>query len=132
MSIPFADDPDPDILRSVIDHVFLPPKLPQAAPTEEAEHKMNMTLCNSLVEAAQLFCQNVPSSQRPLWMQMINMMELARRAARVPFGEADLQNVFSDMAVGGMSLLARNLFRVWLTIFCQMYFPCISAHRTLR
>jgi hypothetical protein len=33
---------------------------------------------------------------------MIKMMELARRAAIVPFEEAVLQRVFSDMAVGGM------------------------------
>ena len=103
MSIPVIDDPDPDVLRSVIEHVFLPPRLPQAGPSEETEHKTNVALCNSLVEAARHFLQNVPSSQRPLWMQMIKMMELARRAAKVPFEEADLQHVFSDMTVGGTS-----------------------------
>jgi hypothetical protein len=102
MSIPVIDDPDSDILRSVIEHVFLPPKLPQAGPSEETEYKTNVALYNSLVEAARLFLQNVPSSQRPLWTHMIKMMELARRSAKVPFEEADLQHVFSDMAVGGM------------------------------
>jgi hypothetical protein len=104
MSIPVIDDPDFDILRSVIEHVFLPPKLPQAGPSEESEHKTNLALCSSLVEAARHFLQNVPSSQRPLWTQMIRMMELARRSAKVPFEEADLQRVFSDMVVGGTSM----------------------------
>jgi hypothetical protein len=104
MSIPVSDDPDPDILRSVVEHVFLPPKLPQAGPSEETEHKTNFALCSSLVEAARHFLQNLSSSQRPLWMQMIKMMELARRAAHVPLEEADLQHVFLDMAVGGMSI----------------------------
>jgi hypothetical protein len=100
--VPATDGPDSDTLRSVIEHVFLPPRLPQAGPSEETEHKTNVTLCNSLVEAAQDFLQTVPYSQRPLWKHMIKMMELAGRAAIVPFEEADLQRVFSDMAVGGM------------------------------
>lgn len=100
--VPATDDPDFDILRSVTEHVFLPPRLPQAGPSEETEHKTNLALCNSLVEAARDFLQIVPSSQRPLWKHMTKMMELARRAAIVPFAEADLQHVLSDMAVGGM------------------------------
>jgi len=102
--VPAIDDPDSDILHSVIEHVFLPPRLPQAGPSEEMEHKTNVALCNSLVEAARDFLQNVTSSQRPLWTHVIKMMELARRAAKVPFEEADLQHVFSGMAVGGMSM----------------------------
>lgn len=100
--VPATDYPDSDTLRSVIEHVFLPPRLPQAGPSEETEHKTNGALCNSLVEAARDFLQIVPSSQRPLWKQMIKMMELARRAAIVPFEEADLHHVFSDMTAGGM------------------------------
>jgi hypothetical protein len=99
--VPATDDPDSDILRSVIEHVFLPPRLPQMGPSQEMEHKTNVALCNSLVEAARDFLQIVPSSQRPLWKHMVKMMELACRAAIVPFEEADLQYVFSDMAVGG-------------------------------
>jgi hypothetical protein len=34
-------------------------------------------------------------------MPMIKMMELARRAAKVPFTEADLQCALSSMAMGG-------------------------------
>ena len=99
--VPATDGPDYDILRSVIEHVFLPPRLPQAGPSEETEHKTNEALCNNLVDAARDFLKIVPSSQRPLWKHMIKMMELA---AAVPFEEADLQRVFSDMAVGGMSI----------------------------
>ncbi|KAH9988207.1 hypothetical protein BJV77DRAFT_964507 [Russula vinacea] len=111
MSIPIICDPDSDIFRSVIEHVFLPPKLPQAGPSEENEHKANGALCDSLVEAARDFLQNLPSSQRPLWTHMIKMMDLTRRAAKVQFEEADLQHVFSDMAVGdvfSMHIRAQN------------------------
>ena len=101
MSTLTADD-DSDILRLVIDHVFSPPKLPQKEPSEEIKQKTNVALCNCLIRAARDFLQDVPSSQRPLWRHMIKMMELARRAAEVPLEEADLQRVFSNMAIGGM------------------------------
>jgi hypothetical protein len=101
MSFPTPDDPDSDILRSVIDHVFMPPKLPQADPGEQAEQKTNVALCNSLIVAARDFLHVLPNSQRTSWMPMIEMMELARRAAKVPFKEADLQRDLSSMAIGG-------------------------------
>jgi hypothetical protein len=99
--VPATGDPDSETLRSVIEHVFSPPRLPQAGPSEETEHKTNVALCNSLVEAARDFLQIVPSSQLLLWKHMTKMIELTRRAAIFPFEEAELDHVFSDMTVGG-------------------------------
>jgi hypothetical protein len=101
MSVPSYDNLDSDILRSVVEHIFVPPKLPQEAPDEETERKTNITLCNSLMEAAQDFLKIIPFSERPLWMYMVKMIKLAHRAAKAPFEKADLQRVLSDMARGG-------------------------------
>ena len=90
-----------EILRLVIDHVIMPPKLPQIHPGEQKEQKTNVALCHGLIEAAQDFLQFLPPAEGPLWMQMIKMMELARRAAKAPFSEVDLQRVLSDMGIGG-------------------------------
>ncbi|KAH9980607.1 hypothetical protein BJV74DRAFT_898252 [Russula compacta] len=98
MSILTAHDPDPDILRSVVYHVFMPPKLPQVDPGEQTEQKTNVALCDNLIGAATDFIESLPASKRPLWMHIIKMMELARRA---PFVEADLQHTLSNMAIGG-------------------------------
>jgi hypothetical protein len=100
MSAPTTDNLDSDILRSVIDHVFLPPRLPRKND-KETERKTNIALCDSLIEAAQAFLETIPSSESTLWMHMIKMMEFARRAAKTPFKKADLQRVLSDMALGG-------------------------------
>jgi hypothetical protein len=90
------------ILRSVIDHVFLPPTpLPQSHPGKRKERKINMALCNSLIQAAQDFLQFLPDSESPLWMHMIKMMKLARHAAKAPFKAVDLQRTLSDLAPGG-------------------------------
>ena len=101
MSVPTSDNLDSYILRSVVEHVFMPPKLPQKHPGEETERKTNVALCNNLIEAARDFLQIIPSSESPVWMSMITMMELARRAANAPFKKVDLQRALSAMALGG-------------------------------
>jgi len=103
MPAPAAHDPN-SIFHSVIEHVFMPPKLPQEAPDEDTEQEVNVALCDNLVEAAQDFIQNVPPSQSPLWTCMIKMIQMARRASTASFKEADLQRVFSEMAIGGTSI----------------------------
>lgn len=101
MLVPTPNQLDTDVLYSVIEHVFMPPKLPQVGPDEETERQMNVALCNCLIEAANDFLQILPSSESPLWTQMIRMMELVRRAARAPLKGHELQFLLSDMAIGG-------------------------------
>jgi hypothetical protein len=98
MSVPTSET---DILRSVIEHVFMPPKLPQEAPDEETERKTNVVLCGSLIEAAQDFLKIIPSSESDLWGRMIKMMELVRDAVEAPWEDDGLQRALSDMALGG-------------------------------
>ncbi|KAH9061808.1 hypothetical protein EDB83DRAFT_2506594 [Lactarius deliciosus] len=68
-------DFDSHVLLSVIEHVFLPPKLPQQAPTEEAERGTNMALCHILIQAARAFSRFLSPSQQLSWTHMIKMME---------------------------------------------------------
>jgi len=101
MSIHPTDHLDSSILTSVVEHVFMPLKLPQGHPGKETERETNVALCDSLIDAAQQFLQILPSSESPLWMQMIKMIQSARRAAKVPLKDVELQRVLSDMAIGG-------------------------------
>ena len=89
-----------EVLRLVIDHVFMP-MLPRELPPRQKEQKTDVALCDSLIDAAQDFLQFLPPLEGPLWMQMIKMIKLARRAAKAPFKEGDLQRVLSDMGIGG-------------------------------
>jgi len=98
---PIATHFDSHTLRSVIEHVFMPPILPQAHPGNRAERKTNEALCIYLINAARDFGGTLAPSESPLWRKMIKMMELALRAIRAPFERVDLQRVLSDMAIGG-------------------------------
>jgi len=102
MTAPPFHGPD-SVLHSVIEHVFMPPKLPQEDPGEDIEQKTNVALCNNLIEAAQKFLQSLPASESPLWIRMIKTLELVRLAATVPFNGANLQRVLSYMTIGGTS-----------------------------
>ncbi len=108
--IPVSDRPGTNILRSVIEHVFMPPVLPQMHPGEQIERKINVALCDNLIEAAHDFLRNLPSSESTLWMHMIKMMELARCTANAPFETADLQRALSGLAPGGAYRYRATLF----------------------
>jgi hypothetical protein len=131
MSILPADDPNFGVLRLVVEHVFMPPELRQKDPGEQIERKMNVVLCDNLIGAAGDFLQDIPPSQHPLWMHMIKMMGLARRAAEVPFEEAELRRELSDMEIGGMSIYLALFYAANQTFLYQTFFLCIFAHRTL-
>src|SRR6266702_1043902 len=94
-------DFDSEVLLSVVGHVFLPPKLPQQARTEEAERGTNVALCHILIQAAQAFSQCLSPFQQLLWAHMLKMMESMYWTAKGPLVEAELKGTFSDLAVGG-------------------------------
>jgi hypothetical protein len=103
MSTPIVNDHNLDsaTLRSVIEHVFMPPKLPQEDPGEDIGRGINVALCNNLIDAAKDFLRILPPLQHPLWMRMIKMMEFVRRTAALLLEGADLQRALSDMTIGG-------------------------------
>jgi hypothetical protein len=101
MSIPAPYPLNPKFLLPVIQHVFLPPKLPYRHASKRRDRKINVELCNSLIEAAQNFLKILPSSESPLWMHMIKMIEMARCVAKAPLKKANLQRMLSNMAIGG-------------------------------
>ena len=98
---------DSDVLLSVVEHVFLPPKLPQKAPTEEAERGTQVALCNILIQAARTFSQDLSPIRRSLWARMIKMTGSIHRTAEAPLTEGELVGTLSDLGMGGALNFAR-------------------------
>ena len=94
-------DLDSDILRSIVEHVFLPPKLPQVAPKGDLERGTNVELCHILINAATAFRQYLPPSQKLVWDRMPKMMDSIYQAANAPLVEAKLEEVLTGLAVNG-------------------------------
>lgn len=89
------------VLLSVVEHVFLPPKLPQHAPSEEEERRTNEALCHILIQAAAAFSEGSKSSQQQSWSHMIKMMEFMYWIAKGPLVETELKDACSNLAAGG-------------------------------
>jgi hypothetical protein len=99
-------DIDSETLLSVVEHVFLPPKLPQEAPTEEAERRADVALCHILIQASRPFLNGLSPLRKSLWARMIKMMGSLYQAARAPRVEAELVRVLSNLVIGGAPELA--------------------------
>lgn len=98
-------DLDSDVLLSVVEHVFLPPKLPQAAPEKDAECRTNVALCHILIHAAEAFRQDLSPSHKFLWDRMLKMIKYICRAAKAPLVQAELEDVLKKLHVdGGLDL----------------------------
>jgi hypothetical protein len=100
-------DIDSDTLLSVVGHVFLPPKLPQEAPTDEDERRMNVALCHFLIQASRTFLKGLSPLRQSLWARMIKMMGSIYQAARAPQVELELVRVLSNLDIGGALEFAR-------------------------
>ncbi|KAH8997132.1 hypothetical protein EDB86DRAFT_3043676 [Lactarius hatsudake] len=99
------NDIDSDVLLSVVEHVFLPPKLPQEAPTEEAERETNVALCHILIQAARTFSQGLSPLRQSFWARMIKMIGSIYWAARAPLVEAELTGALSGLAMGDVFVM---------------------------
>ena len=123
-------DIDSDDLLSVVQHVFLPPELPQRARTGYAERATNVALCHILIEAAQAFSEGLAESplRQSLWARMIKMLRSIYSAAKSPLGEVELKGTLSGLVIeGGLELLSGHC----ITVHCcfQMSFQCMFELR---
>jgi hypothetical protein len=92
---------DSDILNSIVEHVFMPPKLPQEAPTETHERNTNEALCDLLIETAEDFHQCLSHSKQWTWANMRKMMKLIRQNVKTALEATDLQSMLSALTIGG-------------------------------
>ena len=115
---PPITDIDSEVLFSVLKHVFLPPKLPQTAPTDGAECETIGALCNILIQAARDFRQYLLPTRQSIWNRMIEMMETIYRTAQEPLLEDELEGALSDLAVGGGLISHTCCIIVYITLRC--------------
>jgi hypothetical protein len=116
-------DLDSDVLRSVVEHVFLPPKLPQEAPNADAERGTNVAPCHILIHAAAAFRQYLSPSQELVWARMQKMMGFIYRAASSPLVEAELKGALSALSAGGglALLLTSHILNLAFRCLCDAY-----------
>src|SRR6266404_6782658 len=110
---------DPRVLLSVVENVFLPPKLPQYA------QEIDVALCQTLIQTAQAFFQGISPIQQSLWTRMIKMMESIYQTAKSPPGKTELKGTFSNLTAGGTPQLLSSQ-----CITVHLRFRCLSNARS--
>lgn len=94
------DDDKRDVL-SLIDHLFLPPKLPQAAPGEERESRINTLMCQTILDSAESYMSSLSTEDQRQWFTVTNMLRQLLRTSQVPMSNATLQKDLSQMKENG-------------------------------
>ncbi|KAK7681330.1 hypothetical protein QCA50_015421 [Cerrena zonata] len=91
----------------LIEHIFLPPELPQAAPSEYEEQNINILMSQATLEFAQEYVSNLSIEKGEQWVPVIDMLRQSLRTSQIPLSK---QTLYGDLR--GMkqnSLLALHI-----------------------
>ena len=91
-------------LRYLIDHVFLPPELPQKYDEDSA--KLQLSLAQFVYDSAVLYVQCLPLQERPRWNPILRMLEnVVITSDPAAFSKTLLERCMKDMQDGGVYIL---------------------------
>ncbi|VDB86671.1 unnamed protein product [Peniophora sp. CBMAI 1063] len=86
-------------LSSLIPHIFLPVKLPQAAQEANDEQATSRLLCEVLKQSAEAFKALVPEDQRAQWNTIIRMLDNVQDFVNVAMSPTSLSISLDNMRV---------------------------------
>lgn len=102
ISVTATTTTDPAILEQVVNHVFLPPKLPSAAPDDDTERSVNLLMLDETDAAARAFRMFLPHEQRKPWTRICRMLLWMKQAAKAPLEATKLSETLKSMLPGGV------------------------------
>ena len=108
MSAPQATLITDDNLLYIVNHVSLPPKLPQESDQDNGHE---LSLCKLLVDSAQEYQRSLPADRRQEWLPIVRMLKNLLKSTD-GFSETQLKRSISGMQRGGQEcrlFLERNL-----------------------
>lgn len=72
------------VLHHIAYHIFLPPQLPQQAPSDDHEQQINLELTTSVICAARRYEAIIEPNDRPQWTRMIRTLQRLNRNIEIP------------------------------------------------
>jgi hypothetical protein len=107
-------EPNRQQLQYIIDHVFLPPKLPEKHDDDSAE--LQCALAEFVNDSAERCAQFLPPQERVRWVPILQMLKnITITSKSAALSEFSLENCIKDMQDGGMYIV-NQLLRTPLTI----------------
>lgn len=88
-------------LRFTLNHVFMPPKLPQADEQDDYYDKEHY-LCRVALESCKQFVGHLPAEDQPEGQRIVRAIEqYSDFNGPTPFDPTDLSRVLAQMEIGG-------------------------------
>ncbi|KAI0057670.1 hypothetical protein BV25DRAFT_1970711 [Artomyces pyxidatus] len=100
-----------DELHSAVNHIFLPPQLPQAAAPEPEERRFAVRLCQIALDAAQTYQRHIPPQEQSQCDPIITMLSHLECFVEIPPDKNRLMSVLRAMQPGDiltLSIRAQN------------------------
>lgn len=91
-----------DVFQAVIDHTFMPPKLPQNADDEEKNHASDVLLTVLFSNFACSYARNLSDSDRGVWRYLERTLKHLHDTTRMGLKRETLTSTLSQMEIGGV------------------------------
>ncbi|CAL1705838.1 unnamed protein product [Somion occarium] len=105
LSVMIESSPE-DTFRSVVEHVFFPPKLPQSTASDDEERNIAIELTTLVRQSVEAYRENiVAESERTQWSHIYKMVEQLASTARNTLLTKALSNHLSQMLNGDVCAL---------------------------
>ena len=120
-------------LQYIVEHVFLPPKLPQSHDTE-TELK-DGSLYRFVAHSSQRFLEALNKSahapsELQCWKKLVHMLDVMEDIHQQhQLSKEELKPALDKMVVGGMSVRDLSHFAVAKKVWYQMFFLFTSLHK---
>jgi hypothetical protein len=80
---------DPEQLHYIVNHVFLPPKLPQECDESPENYS---ALCRTIFECASKYRRFIAEDVQPLWDKVLKMLDSLCTLEREGFSREEVEN----------------------------------------
>jgi hypothetical protein len=89
-----------EVLLHVAEHIFLPPKLPQQAVSDNHERQIHLKLLDLLIKSLDEY-RKFTSDKTEQWARMSRMLSRVAQNVEVPLAKNQLGRDMTDLNIGG-------------------------------
>ncbi|KAK7677682.1 hypothetical protein QCA50_019373 [Cerrena zonata] len=86
-------------------HIFLPPKLPQSAPTEDRKQRLDVLMLQAVLESAEEYAASLSAEEGEQWPPLIEMLKQILRTSEIPLSKTSLYRDLSQLKENGVLAL---------------------------
>lgn len=98
---------DTQRLQYLVNHVFMPPKVPQE---DDYNAKNDGELCGTVLKCAEDYVRHLPAEKHFLWNRVARILRRLRDLHASNFNSQTLKSLLSEMVSGGDSLSFHSIF----------------------